>query len=48
MRVLIVEDETRLATLVADGLARAGIRSEAVHDGISGLERASTETAARR
>ena len=44
MRVLIVEDETRLATLVADGLARAGIRSEAVHDGISGLERASTET----
>lgn len=44
MRVLIVEDETRLATLVADGLARAGIRSEAVHDGISGLDRASTET----
>ena len=44
MRVLIIEDETRLATLVADGLARAGIRSEAVHDGLSGLERGSTET----
>ncbi|MEM7337233.1 MAG: response regulator transcription factor [Actinomycetota bacterium] len=43
MRVLIIEDETRLAALVADGLARAGIRSEAVHDGIAGLDRASTE-----
>ena len=30
---MIVEDETRLATLVADGLARAGITSEVVHDG---------------
>ena len=44
MRVLIVEDETRLATLVADGLARAGIRSEMVHDGDAGLERGSTES----
>ena len=44
MRVLIVEDETRLATLIADGLARAGIRSEIVHDGVAGLERGSTET----
>ena len=44
MRVLIIEDETRLASLLADGLARAGIRSEAVHDGLSGLERGSTET----
>ena len=44
MKVLIIEDETRLAALVADGLARAGIRSEAVHDGLSGLERGSTET----
>lgn len=43
MRVLIVEDETRLAALVADGLARAGIDSEAVHDGNAGLERGSTE-----
>ena len=43
MRVLIIEDETRLATLVADGLARAGIRSEMVHDGNAGLERGSTE-----
>ncbi|MEM9463934.1 MAG: response regulator transcription factor [Actinomycetota bacterium] len=42
--MLIIEDETRLAALVADGLARAGIRSEAVHDGIAGLERGSTET----
>ena len=44
MRVLIIEDETRLATLVADGLARAGIRSEMVHDGDAGLERGSTES----
>jgi len=44
VKVLIIEDETRLAALVADGLARAGIRSEAVHDGLSGLERGSTET----
>ena len=43
MRVLIVEDETRLATLVADGLARAGITSEVVHDGRSGFERGSSE-----
>lgn len=43
MRVLIVEDETRLATLVADGLARAGISSEIVHDGRAGFERGSTE-----
>ena len=44
MRVLIIEDETRLAALVVDGLARAGIRGEAVHDGLTGLERGSTET----
>ena len=44
MRVLIIEDETRLAALVADGLGRAGIRSEAVHDGLTGLTRASTES----
>lgn len=43
MRVLIVEDETRLATLVADGLARAGITSEVVHDGTAGLERGASE-----
>ena len=43
MHVLIVEDEVRLATLVADGLARAGISSEMVHDGLTGLERASEE-----
>lgn len=44
MRVLIVEDETRLATLLADGLARAGIKSDVVHDGHAGIERGSTET----
>lgn len=44
MRVLIVEDETRLAALLADGLARAGIRSEAVHDGPAGFARGSSET----
>ena len=44
MRVLIVEDETRLATLVADGLARAGITSEIAHDGRTGFERGSSES----
>lgn len=44
MRVLIVEDETRLAALVADGLGRAGMRAEIVHDGLTGLERGATET----
>ncbi|MEM7274994.1 MAG: response regulator transcription factor [Actinomycetota bacterium] len=39
MRVLIVEDEKPLATLVADGLSRAGIASEMVHDGRTGCER---------
>ena len=43
MHVLIVEDETRLATLIADGLVRAGIRAEVVHDGVAGLERGSSE-----
>lgn len=43
MHVLIVEDEVRLATLVADGLGRAGITSEVVHDGLAGLDAARTE-----
>jgi len=43
MHVLIVEDDTRLATLIADGLVRAGIRAEVVHDGVAGLERGSSE-----
>ena len=44
MRVLIVEDETRLAALVVDGLVRAGMTAEAVHDGTAGYERGSTES----
>lgn len=44
MRVLIVEDETRLAALVVDGLARAGIDGEAVHDGEVGLARGIEES----
>lgn len=43
MHVLIIDDETRLAALVADGLGRAGITSEVVHDGLTGLERAAEE-----
>ncbi|MEM9561281.1 MAG: response regulator transcription factor [Actinomycetota bacterium] len=43
MHVLIVEDETRLAALVADGLGRVGITSEIVNDGRSGLEVGSSE-----
>lgn len=43
MHVLIVEDETRMATLIADGLGRAGITSEIVHDGRSGLAAGESE-----
>jgi DNA-binding response OmpR family regulator len=40
VKVLIVDDEVRLATLVADGLGRHGIEAEMVHDGAAGVERA--------
>lgn len=40
MRLLIVEDEKRLATSLARGLAAEGFVVEAVHDGAEGLRRA--------
>ncbi|MEM7095985.1 MAG: response regulator transcription factor [Actinomycetota bacterium] len=40
MRVLLVEDEERLARVVADGLHDEGIDVEVEHDGESGLWRA--------
>jgi DNA-binding response OmpR family regulator len=40
MRLLIVEDEKRLATSLAGGLAAEGFAVEVVHDGLSGLNRA--------
>ncbi|WP_407566144.1 response regulator transcription factor [Streptomyces sp. 184] len=43
MRLLIVEDERRLATSLARGLAAEGFAVDVVHDGAEGLHRA-TET----
>jgi len=40
MRVLLVEDEKRLARIVSDGLCDEGIDVEVEHDGESGLWRA--------
>ncbi|MCM6778375.1 response regulator transcription factor [Nocardia sp. CDC159] len=42
MRLLIVEDEKRLADTLAKGLAAEGFAVDAVHDGADGLHRAST------
>ncbi len=40
MRVLLVEDETRLAASIARGLAAEGIDTDVAHDGNDGLWRA--------
>lgn len=40
MRVLIIEDEVRLATTLAKGLRRSGFAVDVAHDGDSGLEKA--------
>ncbi|MFB4317392.1 response regulator transcription factor [Actinomadura sp. 21ATH] len=40
MRLLIVEDERRLATSLAGGLAAEGFAVEVAHDGLTGLRRA--------
>ena len=40
MRVLVVEDETRLAAAVAAGLEAEGFNVDVVHDGLDGLTRA--------
>jgi len=40
MRVLVVEDEKRLAAAVAAGLEAEGFTVDVVHDGLEGLDRA--------
>ncbi|MGW7050866.1 response regulator transcription factor [Streptomyces sp. NPDC054887] len=40
MRLLIVEDERRLATALAKGLTAEGFAVDVVHDGLEGLHRA--------
>ncbi|MGI4896615.1 MAG: response regulator transcription factor [Janthinobacterium lividum] len=40
MRILLVEDEVKLATTLAKGLTAVGFTVEVVHDGGSGLRRA--------
>ena len=41
MRVLVVEDEERLAATIARGLRREGMAVDVAHDGASALEKAS-------
>ncbi|MFE1546177.1 response regulator transcription factor [Streptomyces sp. NPDC058718] len=43
MRLLIVEDERRLALSLAKGLRAEGFAVDVVHDGLEGLHRASAE-----
>ena len=42
MRILIVEDEVRLAGTLADLLKRQGYTADVCHDGVSGLDNASS------
>ena len=42
MRILIVEDEIRLARTLADLLKRQGYTADMCHDGVSGLDNASS------
>jgi len=42
MRILIVEDEVRLAQTLADLLKRQGYTADVCHDGVSGLDNASS------
>ena len=44
MRVLVVEDEKKVAALVKGGLAEHGIAAEVCHHGDEALQRASSET----
>ncbi|MET7356865.1 response regulator transcription factor [Streptomyces sp. NPDC005562] len=44
MRLLIVEDEKRLALSLAKGLTAEGYAVDVVHDGVDGLHRASEDT----
>lgn len=43
MRILLVEDEVAIASVIKRGLERAGYSVTAVHDGAEGLERATME-----
>ena len=40
LRVLLVEDDRRLAALVAEYLRSRGVEVEIAHDGLTGLARA--------
>lgn len=44
MRVLLVEDEVRLAETIRQGLADAGVNVEVVHNGVDGLWAATEDT----
>ncbi|UGQ13468.1 response regulator transcription factor [Yinghuangia sp. ASG 101] len=44
MRVLLVEDEVRLAETIRQGLADAGVNVEVVHNGVDGLWAATENT----
>lgn len=44
MRILVVEDDARMAELLKRGLAAEGHRAEVAPDGISGYERASEQS----
>ena len=43
MRILIVEDEVRLAQTLADLLKRQGYTADVCHDGVSGLDNAASD-----
>ena len=43
MRILIIEDEVRLAQTLSDLLRRQGYTTDICHDGVSGLDNASSE-----
>ncbi|MGC4042697.1 MAG: response regulator transcription factor [Armatimonas sp.] len=43
MRILLIEDEIAIASVIKRGLERAGYSVTAIHDGAEGLERATME-----
>ena len=47
VRVLVVEDEVRLAEFIQQGLDAEGFDVEVVHDGLDGLWRATLTTGSR-
>ena len=43
MRILVIEDDRKIAAFIADGLAQAGFEADKAFDGEDGLAKASTE-----